>query len=142
MKLKVTFLGVALVVTGACGGEEAEIDELIEEIVSIRAQAVEEWERVAEIVRQDPRASSEAIRRARIHDWTTRAEQAAQNAEREEETLRDAAARDAWNELYLLHLAQMTPLEFLQDGKRRAEEGLAAAVERRRAIEEYRAPAR
>lgn len=138
MKLKVTFVGVVLVVTGACGGgEDAEIDALIEEIARVQAQEVEEWERVAAIMREGPH-ESEVWRRALIHDWTERAEQARTGADRTLGQLRYAESQNAWNEVFLLGLAGMTPVEYLEDMKARAETALVRARERRARIEEQR----
>lgn len=142
MQLRVTVIGLALAAVGACGGGEegeaqvqgndrAEIDALVEEIESLEAQHVEELERVAVLV--------EGRGEAYVREWTRRADRLRTAAEQTAAQLRDAAARDAWDEVFLLGASEWTPMEMLQDMKTRAEENLARARERRLAVEEQAA---
>ena len=139
MKLRGTLLGLALTATAACGGgERGEIEALIEEIVSLQGQQVEEWERIAAIVRESQQEPWELMRELTIREWTERAESVARRVARNEGRLRDAAARDAWDEVFLLGLGGMTPVEFLQDMKTKSEGTLKTATDRRLAIVEQR----
>ena len=158
MKLKVTLVGVVAALTVACGGgEQAEIEALIEELARLQALTLEEMERnverrVAE-VRSRPlevneaftgEARERALRNAELsREMDVRVAEAARgnvnNARRRKgelvEGLRGAQADDAWNARFGLALLQITPVELIEEAIRAEEAALEEARGRSRELE-------